>query len=394
MLTLTWSPNQHRLYRLVLLCVAVVLTANTLLCAYLFSQHQHRQQENHAREYGTALAQIAARQAVDPTLTNDLVSLQVILKEVATNPQVAGATIHDVENRLLVQGGHLPQGGNNRMQRSFSAPITLHNSIAGYVTVTLTLNGESQGNLYGQLFWAWAALLLLIAAAVAFWLNREDATEDATPEQVIPTDPKTTNSAVPESEPPASTPQVPETKTESRPSVSLHLKIHNFAQLHDQLNRGSFKSLISRFEQQLVGVHTLYGGRLDRPGVTGRDLNLDYAGNSLDDCSFRALCSAQLLLSLTTQVQGPQLQLSASLSSRECGDDNDTPLWDQMLAAGINPQLPGPHQVYIAPELLSATLARQVDYTALPDGQGARLEQIRSPYDELLTRQERQLIAL
>ena len=373
--------------RSLLLLVFLVLSLNALIGAYLFGQQQQSQRDEHSRHYGTALAQLAARQAVDATLNNDLVSLQVILKDVAQNPRVAGATIHDVENQLLVQGGHLPSG-SHLDQRSFSAPITLHNAIAGYVTVTLDMEETGNNALYAPLFWSWAALLALSIAVVA--VRRESNTNSADADDADDADSQPRTEEIPPApaiEVASTPPAVP------RPQVILQLKIHNFHPLHSQLNRGSFKSLINRFEQQLQGVQALYGGKLKQSRAGDASLMLTYSGDKRDDCCFRATCSAQLLLGLAAQVQGAQLQLSALLTA-PANTDEDTPLWEQLLASGQSPLQPPPQQVYIAQTLLSASLERQAAYTTLAQEQGARLEAIKPPYSELLAKQQQQLLAL
>ena len=69
------------------------------------------------------LANLAAKRAVDATLNHDLVSLQqVVLQDVVDNPRTLLASIHDVENNLLVQAGST-QASPTLPPRSFSAPF-------------------------------------------------------------------------------------------------------------------------------------------------------------------------------------------------------------------------------------------------------------------------------
>ena len=83
------------------LLLGIGLLAGMLSSTYLQVQHQQTIVTKQDQHYGEALASLAARQAVDATLNHDLVSLQVILRDIAENPRIENATIHDVENRLL-----------------------------------------------------------------------------------------------------------------------------------------------------------------------------------------------------------------------------------------------------------------------------------------------------
>jgi len=123
------------------LCAGVL--AITALAAGLTYWLLDRNERNWTYEYGQALANLSAHRALDSTLNHDLVSLQVILSDVAENPSVINATIHDVENNLLVQAGRRNANPGSNHFGNFSAPITLHNSIAGYVTITLDLDGQN-----------------------------------------------------------------------------------------------------------------------------------------------------------------------------------------------------------------------------------------------------------
>lgn len=120
-------------------------------------------------DYGQSMANLAANRAVDATLNHDLVSLQVILQDVIDNPRTLLASIHDVENHLLVQAGTTKALNTASQPRSFSAPIPLQDSIAGYVTVNI----ESQMPEIKPLYYSFAAVCsLLVIVALLSLLNR------------------------------------------------------------------------------------------------------------------------------------------------------------------------------------------------------------------------------
>jgi len=381
--------------RPLLLVLLISLCASGLFSGFLFNRHQQLDLAQHNRNYGQALANLAARQAVDATLNHDLVSLQVILTDVAQNPNILGATIHDVENRLLVQGGHHPVGIDKHSDQrlSYSAPITLHDSVAGYVTVTLAEHGGGNAALYTQQAGGLLLLALLATFTLILWQQGGDSAFTNQPTRQGDRDQK----PLPPVQADGEETQQHKPKCDSS-HIQISLEIHNLDTLRAQLNREAFRLLLERFEQQLQGVLSLYRGHSQQ--LSGNRLLLKYSGQDQNEAIFRALCSAQLLLTLAAKTAGAQLRLSASVAP----DIADKLSNNQPGKGGIAAQLsaPGaadthhhqPRQVYIAYPLLSEELDKQVEYTPLGHGQGALLAQIKPPYQELLVKQEQQLLAL
>ncbi len=112
-------------------------------------------------DYGNGIAVMAAKAAVDATLNHDLVSLQVILQDALHSPKVSFATLHDVENNLLVQAGESLSLHEQRVAASFSAPISFQQSVAGYVTVYL--DSQARPKTLTLAFYVGVFLLSLIA---------------------------------------------------------------------------------------------------------------------------------------------------------------------------------------------------------------------------------------
>jgi uncharacterized membrane protein affecting hemolysin expression len=115
--------------------------------------------------YGSSLARMAAHAAVDATLNQDLVSLHVVLQDVAQNPYVAFATIQNVENRLLVQAGRTASPHELADMKTYSEAITFQQNVAGYVVVNLAF--PISGN---ALFSTLAVIMgvLIIIALISF----------------------------------------------------------------------------------------------------------------------------------------------------------------------------------------------------------------------------------
>lgn len=347
----------HRLTArpLVPLCSALIAILG-ILAGVLYWHHSLRNQEVYLAHFGQALASHAARQAVNPTLNQDLISLQVILQELTRHPHIAGATIHDVEQQLLVQSGFSVDDSV-----SHSAPIALHNNVAGYLRITTAPPSLSSQD--WRFFGLWS-LLVLLAMTVPWMPDTLSRWRRAAPDAP----------AAPES-------ALAETPPGDPVTVRLVLEIRNLPLLHQQLNLDSFSQVVTYFEEQLQGVLTLYGGR--RSALAQHWLLLDFEGYDRSDCAVRALCSAWLLAELTRTNPGPKLRLRAHAFSLS---DQPTSLLEELseqLGDG-NPTMDG---ISLAGELLDEAVQEHLHL----DPDSGRLLDIQPSYKDLLQKQQKQL---
>lgn len=373
------------------LLLAAAMSAAILICAILFHQHDLKKQENYSRQYGQALANLAARQAVDATLNNDLVSLQVLLSDIADNGRVIGATIHNVENRLMVQGGHNPSQApvSRELRRSYTAVISLHDSIAGYVTVTLSMQPQHLARQYllWQFLWGCLALTLMLSSIA---LLSDHLKKRASAQQEDDEEAEYLTEAVPIVQHLQVVDQKVKIPIKIRPTpevcVSLCLKIHNIDTLSRQLNKHSFNGVLDAFEQQIHSVVRLYNPER-RPGKAD-EVELCFKGDSLAEISFSALCSAQLLLSLCMNRGGPALKLGAQISPLD-DSTNLVARYERQHASEALPMQVLIHPSLLCDELLSRIVVAQDEHTV-----DARLVQIAAPYGDLIEKQTRQLAEL
>jgi uncharacterized membrane protein affecting hemolysin expression len=377
----------YRAYPQLSLCTLLIVLLG-LLGSALSSYHSERQQHENVERYGKMLAQSAARQAVDATLNQDLISLQAILQEVSQYPTVVGTTIRNLENRLLVQSGHLPNQSVKGKRYYFTAPIALHNNVAGYLQVTLEMPRYAAQQQQFLLVWLCAvALALLIiwwSIQLQWWRNLRDKLPSAgrvmtTMIERIPTIPE----APPEPEPTA--PEPP-----PLPQVAVRLSIHitNMTRLYQQLNSEGFATLLRRFEKQLQDVLTLYNGQ--RLLLTDDTLIIDFIGESHHDCSFRALCCARLLSNLCARAPSPRLQISAAVQEIAAPlHGGAQSLLRDFVIQQNDPLHPERGDILICRHLLSDTLLEHADIDA-----SGKLLHIKPPYSELLGNQEERLITV
>jgi uncharacterized membrane protein affecting hemolysin expression len=344
-----------------LLCSLVLLLAG-IVGAALYLNHSQRVQLVQAERYGQALADIAARQAVDAALSQDMISLQVVLRELTRHPNVVGATMHDVENRLLVQSGYTPDRAERKNYLGFTATVALHNNIAGYLRVNLRAPGHSTE----QWIFVWSWLGLLLAAIALLWLTPHlRARARAITEESQPLE---------EEEGPA----------EPQAAVRLSLHLCNIGTLYNQLNSRGFNALMAHFEQQLRSVLALYSGR--KQLLWGDVLIVDFSGEDATDCTFRALCCAELLRKLAGSYSGPSLQLSASIQALP-DPQSSADLKAQFIAQYSERRAPEAGNILIAAPLVDASLLHHAD---IGSGTG-ELVGINPPYRAMLDRQEQQL---
>lgn len=290
---------------LLLLCAGILLAAlaSALVCQHVIVESLH----NRTAQYGRALADLAARQAIDATLNHDLVSLQVILSDIAENPDVANATIHDVENNLLVQAGQAPDKGRPQAnQRYFTAPITLHNSIAGYVTVSLGL--ASVTDVERQIYWLFGfmAILLIALTLSALYFGRSWAVPLAISRPAIPI----------VDSPPGPEPELSVSGNAAFPRVEMVVRFHNLRELSVQLDSRAFRKVSRRIEEQFKGILALYSGQLIQ--MDAEQARIAFANPEVErEAAFQAVCSAKLLLTLNEQSAQFPLRLSAMIVHRD-----------------------------------------------------------------------------
>lgn len=342
----------------------------TLLHAYTSLQSQNRQIDR----LGETLAQSAAQRAVDATLSQDMLSLRASLQELIRHPQVVGATIHDVENRLLVQSGF----GTSRYQasdyRRYSAAVALDDKVAGHLQ--LTLKPARLGASDWQFFWFWG-LAVALAALSPWWHHRRNLAAPPNPTPVC------------EQEMVTNPPETQEGR-EPQPQIQLRLQLQlvNLEPLFNQLNRDSFNRQLTLFEQQLKSVIALYGGHY--LAQTKDRLLVDFSGDQSSDCAFRALCSAQLLGELSHLNPGPRLRLAARVHALPNAESKSPKLAETFV---LQHQSGEPHQasgITITPDLIDEELQQHLEI----DAKTGLLVGVKAPYRQLLDRQQQQLQAL
>lgn len=375
----------YRNYPQLSLCTLLVVGLG-LLGSLLYITHSARHQQQYIQQYGQTLAQSAASQALDATLTQDLVSLQAILQEVGRYPRVVGATVHNVENQLLVQNGHRPDQGVQGKRYHFTAAIAVHNNVAGYLQVTLEVPRYTTMDKQFLAIWLAAVLFALLmiwwSIQLQWWKNLRDQLPSPsnlmrTVVDTLPTIPE----APPEPQPVVVEPPPPPLR-----AVRLTLKLVNINRLYQQLNSEGFNNLLRRFDRQLQEIVLLHDGK--RRWFQDDTLVIDFISDHPLECTFRALCCARLLHGVCARSGSPRLQLTATITPTQTPEEAGKA---SLLSAFVNHQQPG-----LAPEKGDTLLERNLVTDELQervdiDTNSGKLRTFLPPYHDLLQRQENQL---
>ncbi len=393
--------THYRRYPQLSLCTALLLVLG-FLGAFFYLYHSDKNQQINIERYGQMLAVSSARQAVDATLTQDMVSLQAILQDVALYPNVIGTTLHNVDNKLLVQSGYKPKQNSQGKRYSFTAPVALHNNVVGYLEVTLEVPYYSAQDILFLLYWmlAVAIALLIIWRSIyrQWWSSLRDKFPSAnaivsTVIEKLPAIPEAFIETAPDSEGNAEARTAP-----LQIAVRLSIHILNINKLYQQLNSEGFGVVLNRFEKQLHILLSIYNGK--RQLLTGDILLIDFMGEEFHDCSFRALCCAKILMNMTARNPSPRLQLAATIqplraiplptknTDRTTELVTDQGLLNDFIVQVNNPISPLKNEILISVNLLDSTLYEHAEF----DNTQGKLIQIKSPYSEHIAKQEEQLL--
>ena len=119
-----------------LLLVALALVIYAWVIGMQFKQAMQQQ----ANAIGQSLIEQTAASAKEPLVSNDALSLNVLLNELVKNPLVAHAVIYSVDNRILAESGSRPvQGLLGDTDGIYSVPITFQEVIAGQLRISLDM---------------------------------------------------------------------------------------------------------------------------------------------------------------------------------------------------------------------------------------------------------------
>ena len=287
------------------LCAACSLLASITLI--LASQHGDRQLiERSSQLFGDSLAQQLARDASNPLVQGDKLSLQSILNKLVASPIVLRGAIYDVENRPIAEAGEQQAEG-----QSLSASITFQDSIAGYAVITM--DAEPLLQQASSTRWQLAFLALLLAAfcylLALFPARRLSAVLlDLAALTRLPKSRRTPNTRIdyPGSDelkqlaniilslPPPPEPTKASTSSSLSPAI-LAIEMVNLKALQQDQNSQQLSQGLARFKKQLEMICKLYEGELRVNRSNGFSIHFNPTDDE-NNYPFRALCSGYLIV--------------------------------------------------------------------------------------------------
>lgn len=124
-----------------LLLVVMALLIYTWVMGMQFRQAMQQQ----ADALGQSLTVQTAASATELLVSNDILSLNVLLSNLVRNPLVAHAAIYSVDNRVLAEAGNRPsQALIGETEGLYSTPITFQEVIAGHLRISLDMQQFQQ----------------------------------------------------------------------------------------------------------------------------------------------------------------------------------------------------------------------------------------------------------
>ncbi|TRX74022.1 AhpA/YtjB family protein [Pseudomonas mangiferae] len=121
--------------------VALALVIYAWVMGMQFKQAMQQQ----ADALGQSLTSQTAASATELLVSNDILSLNVLLNNLVKNPLVAHAAIYSVDNRILAEAGSRPkQGLLGETEGLYSTPITFQEVIAGHLRLSLDMQQFQQ----------------------------------------------------------------------------------------------------------------------------------------------------------------------------------------------------------------------------------------------------------
>lgn len=400
-----------------------------LITAFVLSERSGQKSRELLQDFGETVVAMAAREVAGSAMQEDLVSMHAVMQTLVGRPRIQMATVHSVEQQLLVQAG---QVRNNVEHQVFSAPVAVDDSVAGHVSIAVA--SEFPGD--AAVRWTIAATAFLLGLmvlltlyetrGVAWYFPRDErdrgerqeeyfAPADAWDEpelEEVPQQPGFESAMSPpdlDDELPPTEPD-PETYADTRAEsdtdeperqwdaereddideesdnggeeppprefkADLILALSNYARLQQQLNSERFSQLTQSFDDALEEVLNLYGGKLVAPPHNQNIYCIVFSSReSGSEAAFRAACSAYLMQQKTLQSK-----IRFNLLAAICPPDADVKL--PVNQTGI----------YLQGLEMDGLLKTRLNYVALEEDR-YQLVGFNAPFASLLERQEKLVV--
>lgn len=150
--------------RITALCLGMVALV-LLLYAWVMGHQLRQTAQQQAELVGQTLVSQTAATATSLLVANDILSLNVLLGNLARNPLVAHAAVYSTDNRILAEAGSRPSETGEGL---YAIPISFQEVLAGQLRISLDMHQFRKPRDVGLQS---MALLSLILFAAALWLS-------------------------------------------------------------------------------------------------------------------------------------------------------------------------------------------------------------------------------
>lgn len=360
--------------------------------------------------HGESLVRQLARDARNPLVQSDKLSLQAILNRLVESPVIIRGTIYNLENQIVADAGEV-----RRRAQSISASITFQDTIAGYAVITLNATPLNEQATSSNIRMVILSVLLAVISYFIYLIparNISSVIKDLTVIAGIPHNQRKNNVNISykgDDELQKLAQQV--LARQSKPTPSMHssqgtnvcyravlaIRLSNLRELRINHSEQGVSALLNNIYQQLDTICKLYDGAVEVNSSSSFVLTFD--GTNYDETyPFRAICAGHLAL---MWAQQNQITVSAgAIMSTDPLPVNpiDGKFHNQVLNERAM-QLATAHNKLIA----QATIAQhdsvkgriissaQIDYTI--DIDTIAVEQFAPSYDNLLAGQLRTLVS-
>ncbi|MBO3275332.1 AhpA/YtjB family protein [Pseudomonas schmalbachii] len=156
----------------------LLLAAAMLIYAWVMGMQFKHAMQQQADELGKSLVTQTASSATELLVSNDILSLNVLLSNLTKNRLVAHAAIYSVDNRILAESGSRPkQSLLGETEGLYSTPITFQEVIAGHLRISLDMQQfEQPMTISLQSMGLLSLILLLLALSLSLRLGRQIST--------------------------------------------------------------------------------------------------------------------------------------------------------------------------------------------------------------------------
>jgi len=290
-----------------LLCIGCALgLIFSSLALYVSGTHNAT---NVTNNYGSMLAKATAARSSDAAFHQDLIGMRAVLQDATEYSNVRIATVHDVENKLLVQAGDFPYF-KHKDDQSFTSPITQHDNIAGYVTVIIAAPSIFPLEILTLIY----ALIAFTSISVVILLSRSGCIScHWSKEQVKESLHAKFSSYIP---PELSSPNTSHTYPVTTFSAFTLIHIKNIQTIKQQLNGENFRNTLKIMDDIVEDVMSLYGGIEFQWNMDHYKLTLN-SRESQSEAIFHAICCAYLISEIASTINNIPLDIATLVSLNE-----------------------------------------------------------------------------